>query len=635
MYFQRRMLPQIDALSLSPVKVFSIFIFHLLIYLNKAESQVVGPHQPVVALVDDDVILPCHVEPAEDVTAQILEWTRSDLNPRFVHVWRSGQDLVNTRNPSYRGRTSLFINELKRGNISLKLSRVKLSDEGTYECSIPLMEKKSFVNLVVASDAATSPVIRLSGIDKNRAGVVLQCESAGWYPEPELLWLDGEGNLLSAGPTETLRGPDDLYTVSSRVTVEKRHSNNITCRVQQRNTNQSRETHIHVPEDFFNILSSSPSVTDTSPVSLALCIILLIVSVVVLVRRKRKHIKTDRRPKDHTGDFQVSTDEDREKEQLNMKVRGKTENVISAISQWKLPITSRLQLQEEQQRREDAENKLGDLQNDKEKLENELQDEKKRNVEQEAKLNELQKKNTEIINQLQQEKETLEELKKQLESKNQEMIKSEIEKTEFIQKLMQTLLTLDSKLSISQHTELQSEKITENIKQQLQQVKETTATLKDQLEKNSPELQSEKKNTEIINQLQQTSDKRKNQLEDKNPEIIVSENEKDEIIQKLMETFPTLESKVSESIAQKTELSGNISQAQEEKQEMEREMERLRNELDSRNQQLQLSGNISQAQKEKQKMEREMERLRNELDSTKQQVHFLYTNFLHLHDCHV
>ncbi|KAL4007874.1 hypothetical protein ACER0C_001726 [Sarotherodon galilaeus] len=254
------------------------------------ESQVVGPHQPVVALVDDDVILPCHVEPAEDVTAEILEWTRSDLNPRFVHVWRSGQDLVNTRNPSYRGRTSLFINELKRGNISLKLSRVKLSDEGTYECSIPLMEKKYFVKLVVASDAATSPVISLSGIDKNRGGVVLQCESAGWYPEPELLWLDGEGNLLSAGPTETLRGPDDLYTVSSRVTVEKRHSNNITCRVQQRNTNQSRETHIHVPEDFFDIPSSSPSVTDTSPVSLALCILLLILSVVFLVRRKKKHL---------------------------------------------------------------------------------------------------------------------------------------------------------------------------------------------------------------------------------------------------------------------------------------------------------------------------------------------------------
>ncbi|XP_038586859.1 butyrophilin subfamily 2 member A2-like [Micropterus salmoides] len=94
----------------------------------------------------------------------------------------------------------------------------------------------------------SSPVISLAGIDRHKGGVVLQCESAGWYPEPEVFWLDGEGNLLSAGPTETVRGPDDLYTVSSRVTVEKRHSNNFTCRVQQKDINQTRETNIQITE---------------------------------------------------------------------------------------------------------------------------------------------------------------------------------------------------------------------------------------------------------------------------------------------------------------------------------------------------------------------------------------------------
>ena len=94
------------------------------------------------------------------------------------------------------------------------------------------------------SDAASTFFI--VGIDRGSDGVVLDCESRGWYPEPEVFWLDGEGNLLSAGPTETVRGPDDLYTVSSRVTVEKRHSNSFTCRVQQNHTNQIRETHIHV-----------------------------------------------------------------------------------------------------------------------------------------------------------------------------------------------------------------------------------------------------------------------------------------------------------------------------------------------------------------------------------------------------
>ncbi|XP_067437002.1 butyrophilin subfamily 2 member A2-like, partial [Thunnus thynnus] len=105
-----------------------------------------------------------------------------------------------------------------------------------------------------SSGSVSSPVI--AGININSSVVILQCESKGWYPEPEVFWLDGEGNLLSAGPTETVRGPDDLYTVSSRVTVEKRHNNNFTCRVQQNNINQIRETHIIVPAEWPGIPSS-------------------------------------------------------------------------------------------------------------------------------------------------------------------------------------------------------------------------------------------------------------------------------------------------------------------------------------------------------------------------------------------
>ncbi|KAG8005911.1 hypothetical protein GBF38_004971, partial [Nibea albiflora] len=86
----------------------------------------------------------------------------------------------------------------------------------------------------------------LAGIHEVSSGVMLDCRSKGWYPEPELFWLDGEGNLLSAGPTETVRGPDDLYTVSRRLTVRK--SDSFTCRVQQKNITQTRETHFYVPE---------------------------------------------------------------------------------------------------------------------------------------------------------------------------------------------------------------------------------------------------------------------------------------------------------------------------------------------------------------------------------------------------
>uniref|UniRef100_A0A3Q1K796 Ig-like domain-containing protein n=1 Tax=Anabas testudineus TaxID=64144 RepID=A0A3Q1K796_ANATE len=223
-------------------------IIHL---LNSKQSVAANP---VVAVVGEHIILPCHLEPAVDARSMAVEWTRPDLKPRLVLVWRAGQKLnLDDENPSYRGRTSLLTDKLKNGDISLKLFKVKLSDGGKYKCYVPTLNRDS--SSMTVKGAVSSPVISLVEIDKDSETVVLQCESKGWYPEPELLWLDAEGKILSAGPTETVRGPDDLYTVSSRVTVEKRHSNNITCRVQQRNINHIRETQIKVTGDFFSPLN--------------------------------------------------------------------------------------------------------------------------------------------------------------------------------------------------------------------------------------------------------------------------------------------------------------------------------------------------------------------------------------------
>lgn len=109
----------------------------------------IGPSQALVARAGDDVILPCHLEPAYDVSTKTLEWTRSSLDPRFVYVSRASQEIEKLKDPSFKGRTSVFVNELKYGNISLKISKVKFDDTGTYKCYIPEMKKEAFVELVV------------------------------------------------------------------------------------------------------------------------------------------------------------------------------------------------------------------------------------------------------------------------------------------------------------------------------------------------------------------------------------------------------------------------------------------------------------------------------------------------------
>ncbi|XP_073330575.1 uncharacterized protein [Pagrus major] len=406
---------------------FSVLVFHLhLTHFCKGEFQLIGSSLPIVATLGDDIILPCLMRPAEDASGLTLEWTRPDLSPRFVYVWRSGQELEGKKHKFFEGRTSLFIDELRLGNISLKLSKVKLTDEGQYRCFIPALGRQSSIQLVVGSNAVSTPVITLTGIDEATSGVVLQCESTGWYPEPEVFWLDAEGNLLSAGPTETVRGPDDLYTVSSRVTVEKRHSNSFTCRVQQNHINQTRETLIHVPDVFFEVQLNFSTITTGLAVGLAVCILVILLLVFFVWRQnktktKRSHRdETNKRVKkkclksNKTEDQFVTRQPLMTHETVQMKVfnEGNDKNIRPEIQEGQ-EVQEEKQLQEgqevqkEQQRREETENRVKTL---KEELGTKKTEVKKKQADLQLLHEEKQRK-----------EENLQRLKEHLENKNTEL----------------------------------------------------------------------------------------------------------------------------------------------------------------------------------------------------------------------
>uniref|UniRef100_A0A8C7CVI6 Ig-like domain-containing protein n=1 Tax=Oncorhynchus kisutch TaxID=8019 RepID=A0A8C7CVI6_ONCKI len=78
------------------------------------------------------------------------ENSQPDLKPKEVHLYRDEKDDLVLQNPVFRGRTSLFKEELENGNTSLKLTRVKLSDAGNYTCYIPLLNhQKTIIQLLV------------------------------------------------------------------------------------------------------------------------------------------------------------------------------------------------------------------------------------------------------------------------------------------------------------------------------------------------------------------------------------------------------------------------------------------------------------------------------------------------------
>ncbi|XP_030635134.1 butyrophilin subfamily 3 member A3-like [Chanos chanos] len=213
------------------------------------QVQVVGPDGPLVVGAGEDVILPCSLKPNISAVNMRVEWYRLHTSDPLVHLYNNGVDRNEDQITSYRGRTSLFREELQKGNTSLKLSRVKVSDEGQYKCLIQSERWYDDVTVQVSVEAiGTYPVISVEGYS-NDGGFSLLCEIKGWNPEPEVVWLDNDGNLLPAEDTETLKDTERFH-VKKRVTVQDSNTNRFYCRAIL--TDHMRETEIviskHVEE---------------------------------------------------------------------------------------------------------------------------------------------------------------------------------------------------------------------------------------------------------------------------------------------------------------------------------------------------------------------------------------------------
>ncbi|RXN12756.1 butyrophilin 3 [Labeo rohita] len=158
------------------------------------QYKVVGPADPVFVVAGEDVILPCSVKPSTSVVDMRVEWFRPNLkDAQLVHLYEDREDGNTDQIQSYRGRTKLIHQELQKGNASLKLSSVQISDEGRYKCFIQSKTWYDDATVNVSVEVlGRPPVITVDGFDYS-GGLHLQCESEGWYPEPDLEWLNSEG----------------------------------------------------------------------------------------------------------------------------------------------------------------------------------------------------------------------------------------------------------------------------------------------------------------------------------------------------------------------------------------------------------------------------------------------------------
>ncbi|NXN38999.1 BT1A1 protein, partial [Rhinoptilus africanus] len=257
------------------------FIIYGLVFqaqeLQSAPLNVTGSPGPITVAVGEDVVLPCRFSLEQSVRETEVVWFREQFSP-FVHRYKGGQDQYGEQMPQYQGRTELLKDGLAKGSVDLKIFHVRLSDRGNYTCFVhrDLDYDEAVVELKVTA-SGSAPLIALEQYQDG--GIRVACRSAGWYPQPQVLWRDSRGQHLPSHSESVTQDKSGLFAAESSIILTRGAGQNLSCWVRHSLQSQEWGSPFYISDPFFQ--NAHPWITALGVVLIAV-VALLVIAVYLL-----------------------------------------------------------------------------------------------------------------------------------------------------------------------------------------------------------------------------------------------------------------------------------------------------------------------------------------------------------------
>nr|XP_012807220.2 butyrophilin subfamily 1 member A1 [Jaculus jaculus] len=216
--------------------------------MDSARFDVIGPQEPVVALVGADAELPCRLSPNVSAERMELRWFRRTRSPAVL-LYRDGREREAEQAAEYRGRATLVTHGLRAGRAALRIRGVRASDDGEYRCFF--RDGDSYEEAVVHLKAAalgSDPHISM-GVQES-GQVQLECTSSGWYPEPRVQWRTPKGEDFPSTSESSNPDEEGLFTVAASLVFRDNSVENMSCSIQNILLGQEKEVEISIPAPF-------------------------------------------------------------------------------------------------------------------------------------------------------------------------------------------------------------------------------------------------------------------------------------------------------------------------------------------------------------------------------------------------
>eukprot|EP00079_Xenopus_tropicalis_P032676 XP_017946447.1 PREDICTED: programmed cell death 1 ligand 2 [Xenopus tropicalis] len=207
---------------------------------------VTAPRSSYTAQYGDTVQLICSFPPEENVYISKklkVSWEHIDSfqgKSQDVLMLTDGKLVLEKQSDTFRGRTTLLMEELNNGRAVLEITNVKLTDSGKYRCVLQLdgSDYKT-ISLKVKASYKIIDIYRSENED------LLTCQSLG-FPIAEVSWQNNGDNVsLPSNFSQFLR-PDGVYNITSTIRISRDVTQNYTCVFWNKELNEKTQASFHL-----------------------------------------------------------------------------------------------------------------------------------------------------------------------------------------------------------------------------------------------------------------------------------------------------------------------------------------------------------------------------------------------------
>ncbi|XP_032194263.1 butyrophilin subfamily 1 member A1-like [Mustela erminea] len=210
---------------------------------------VIGPSEPIVAMLGTDTVLPCRVSPAMNVESMELRWFRSQFS-EAVYVYKDGMEQAGEQLVDFKGRAELVKDYITEGRVAVRIYGLRISDNGIYKCFFQKGSdyEEASLELKVIGLGSGPRVFMVGPEDK---GIRLTCTSKGWFPQPEVQWTDARGEKIPSLSEDENQDDDGLFQIEASLIVKDSSKTEVSCSMKNPFFGQEQVETISIPESFF------------------------------------------------------------------------------------------------------------------------------------------------------------------------------------------------------------------------------------------------------------------------------------------------------------------------------------------------------------------------------------------------